>query len=73
VLASGGTVDDAARLAVAQAPSPIAAIKALRGGLGLSLTDARKAVHRHLTPAEQEAAEAMWEQLLSAARAARGK
>jgi ribosomal protein L7/L12 len=71
VLAGGGSVDDAAREAVRQAPSPIAAIKALRSGLGLSLTDARTAVHRHLDPAAQEAAEAMWEQLLNTARAVR--
>jgi ribosomal protein L7/L12 len=67
-LSAGGSVDDAAQQLIEQGTSPIAAIKALRTGASLSLPDAKTVVHRNLDPAAREAAEQLWQEMLSAVR-----
>jgi ribosomal protein L7/L12 len=55
--AAGASPDDVARALLTRTTFPIAAIKALRAGAGLSLADAKPVVHRNLDPAAREAAE----------------
>jgi ribosomal protein L7/L12 len=66
--AAGATPDDVARELLTHTTFPIAAIKALREGAGLSLAEAKPVVLRNLEPAAREAAEQMWDQLRAAAR-----
>jgi ribosomal protein L7/L12 len=68
--AAGATPDDIARDLVTRTSYPIAVIKALRAGAGLSLADAKLVAHRNLDPAAREAAEKVWEDLRAAARSA---
>ena len=65
---AGSTPDEVARELLKHTTFPIAAIKALRAGAGLGLTEAKTVVHRNLEPAVREVAERMWENLLATAR-----
>ncbi|MGX6601590.1 hypothetical protein ACWKSP_05550 [Micromonosporaceae bacterium Da 78-11] len=66
--AAGATPDDIARDLLGRTTYPIAVIKALREGAGLSLGEAKPVVHRNLDPVAREAAETMWANLKAAAR-----
>jgi ribosomal protein L7/L12 len=66
--AAGAAPDDVARELVSRTTFPIAAIKALREGAGLSLSDAKDTIHRNLDEPSRAAAEQTWSQLRSAAR-----
>ncbi|BCY10092.1 hypothetical protein L3i22_051800 [Actinoplanes sp. L3-i22] len=63
MLAAGADPDGIARELVRHTDSPILAIKALREVTGLSLPDAKRAVHRNLDPEVREAAEELWREL----------
>ena len=66
--AAGATPEDIARDLVTRTSYPIAAIKALREGAGVSLAEAKQVVHANLDPAAREAAEKLWDDLRAAAR-----
>jgi hypothetical protein len=65
-LDAGGTLDDAAGVALARTQSPIDVIKALRAAQpGLSLPDAKAIVHRNLSPPVRAAHEQLWSELVA--------
>jgi ribosomal protein L7/L12 len=68
MLATGATTDDMARELLTRTSYPIAVIKALREGAGLSLGEAKAVTHGNLGPDEREAAEQLWADLRAAAQ-----
>ena len=67
VIASGGTLDQAARVLVAvRQLSPIPAIKALRSGAAIDLRRAKEVIHRNLPDAQRANAERLWDELVEA-------
>jgi ribosomal protein L7/L12 len=68
--ADGVGGDDLARDLLSRTTFPIAVIKALVSGAGLSLGEAKTVVHRNLEPDAREAAEKLWADLRAAARGA---
>jgi ribosomal protein L7/L12 len=66
MLAAGASTDDMARELLTRTSYPIAVIKALREGAGLSLGEAKAVTHGNLDPQERDTAERLWADLRAA-------
>jgi ribosomal protein L7/L12 len=69
-LRGGATVDQAAQLLINDLNlDPIPAIKALRNGAGIGLSEAKEIVHRNLPVQDQRRAESLWDVIEGALKA----
>jgi ribosomal protein L7/L12 len=64
-VAEGSSLDDVAAELVESGLSPIAAIKVVRDAAGVTLGEAKTAVHRNLSLDQQRAAEHLWDEAIA--------